>query len=197
MRASSRARATALLAAACVAGVAPRAAADGAWYLPDQSKAQLAGWIGFVSPGTGYSWLDRRLEADLFLGWVPPPLGGEHLVSLTAKVTWLPLRLALGRELSSHPLTLSAQVTHTFGSEYWIVEPSRYPLEDYHPLPTSLRAGIGVGGDVGRALGGIERVSLYYELVALDLMLGYWIGNRRALGPTDVFSLALGVRVEH
>jgi hypothetical protein len=168
------------------------------WYVPDQSKLQLAGWMGFISPGVGYSWFGRRLETDLFFGWVPPPLGGEHIVSLTGKVTWLPVRLGSAQGLTANLLTLSAQVTYTFGSEYWVFEPSgRYPTPDYYPLPTALRAAAGVGGDVGRPVGSLERVSVYYELVALDLMLGYWIGNPAALGPSDVFSLAVGLRVEH
>lgn len=168
------------------------------WYVPDQTKLQLAGWIGFVSPGAGYSWFDRRLEADLFFGWVPPPLGGEHIVSLTGKVTWLPLRVGEPEKITVHPVTISAQLTYTFGSEYWVLEPSgRYPTPDYYPLPTALRAGLGVGGDVGRPLWGLERVSVYYEAVALDLMLGNWIGNHESLGPSDVFSLAVGLRIEH
>lgn len=167
------------------------------WYVPDQSKLQLAGWIGFLSPGAGYSWFDRRLEADVFLGWVPPPLGGEHIFALTGKVSWLPFRLALPREFTAHPLTLSIQMTYTFGSEYWVFEPSRYPTPNYYPLPTALRGGLGVGGDVGRPMFGLERISLYWEAVALDVMLGMWIGNRDALGPSDAFSFALGVRLEH
>jgi hypothetical protein len=188
-----------LVAAVAATAAAPRHAGalfGDQWYVPDQSKAQLAGWIGFVSPGVGYSWFDRRLEADLFFGWVPPPLGGEHIVSLTGKLTSRPIRLALER-LTVHPLTLSLQVTNTFGHEYWIEEPSRYPGDDYYPLPTALRAGIGVGSDLGLAMGRLERVSLYFELVALDAMLGFWIGNRHALSALDVFSLAIGVRLEH
>lgn len=190
----------AVLSVVCAGGLPSRADAalfGDRWYVPDQSKLQLAGWLGFVSPGVGYSWFDRRVEADLFFGWVPPPIGGEHIVSLTSKLTWLPLRLGDPERLTVHPFTLSMQVTYTLGSEYWVFEPSRYPTENYYPLPTALRGGLGIGGDVGRRLWGLERVSLYYELVALDLMLGYWIGSRDTLGPEDAFSLALGLRLEH
>jgi hypothetical protein len=174
----------------------PGVAAGTGWYVPDQTKVQLGGWVGFVSPGVGWAWLDRRLEGDLFFGWVPPPLGGEHIVSFTGKVTWRPWRLA-PRDLTIHPITLSTQLTWTAGDEYWIFEPDRYPTENYLPLPTALRAGVGVGSDVGRPLWGLDRVALYAELVALDLMLGHWIGSPGALGPTDVLGLAIGVRVEH
>jgi hypothetical protein len=199
MRALAAARPL-LLVAVLAAGALParaRALFDEGWYLPDQSKVQLAGWIGFVSPGVGYSWFDRRLEADLFFGWVPPPLGGEHITSFTSKVTWLPLRLAPADRVTVHPLTLSAQLTYTLGREYWIFEPSKYPTENYYPLPSALRGGFGVGGDVGRRMWGFDRVSLYYELVAIDVMLAFWIGNRHAVSPQDVFSFALGLRLEH
>lgn len=172
-----------------------RGAAEGPWYAPDHGKAQLAGWIGFVSPGLGYAWLERRLEGDLFFGWVPRAIGGEDIFSLTSKLTWRPVRLGAPDGLAVHPLSLSVQMTYTFGREYWVFEPSRYPSPDYYPLPSALRGGLGVGGDVGGRLRG-RRVSLYYELVALDLLLGHWIGNRHALGIADVLSLALGVRLE-
>jgi hypothetical protein len=198
MRALRPARAL-LLVAALAAAAPSRGAAwfDEGWYVPDQSKLQLAGWVGFLSPGVGYSWFDRRVEADLFFGWVPPPLGGEHITSLTSKLTWLPLRLAVGDQVTVQPLSLSLQVTYTFGHEYWVFEPSKYPTENYYPLPTALRGGVGIGGDVGLPLWGLERAALYYELVAIDVMLGYWIGNRHAVSPVDVFSLALGLRLEH
>jgi hypothetical protein len=202
MRAPPRfSRLIALLLAVLVCAALPsraEAAPGKAWYVPDQSKLQLAGWVGFISPGVGYSWFDRRLEADLLFGWVPPPFGGEHIVSFTSKVTWLPLRLGDPERATVHPFTLSMQMTYTLGSEYWIFEPSgRYPTSNYYPLPTALRGGIGVGGDAGRKMWGLERVSLYYELVALDLMLGYWIGSPRALDAYDILSLAVGLRIEH
>ncbi len=31
----------------------------------------LTGNVGFVSPGVGYAFLGRHLEADAFFGWVP------------------------------------------------------------------------------------------------------------------------------
>jgi hypothetical protein len=39
-------------------------------------------------------------------------------------------------------------------------------------------------------------VALYWELVAVDVPLAYWIQNRRTVSATDVVSLALGVRGE-
>jgi hypothetical protein len=169
-------------------------AADRPWYAPDQAKLQLAGSIGFLSPGVGWGWLDRRLEADLFFGWVPPPLGGEHIFSLTSKLTLRPFRVTWGAwEL--RPVTAALQLTYTFGDDYWVLLPDDYP-DGYYVLPTALRSGLAIGTDVGRPLWGFERVGAYAELVVIDTALKLWADNRRALDLTDVVTLALGVRVE-
>jgi hypothetical protein len=39
-------------------------------------------------------------------------------------------------------------------------------------------------------------VGIYAELVALDMGLVYWLSDSEALGPEDVFSLAVGVRLD-
>lgn len=165
------------------------------WYLPDQLKLQLAGNIGFVSPGVGYAWADRRLEADLFFGWVPPAVGGVAVTSLTAKVSWMPWTVPIGPRWAVRVLGVALQLTYTFGDQFFTRLPDRYP-ENYYDFPTALRAGVAVGGAVVRRNGGtLKEVGVYWELVALDAMLVMWARNTRALGPGDVFSLALGVRV--
>jgi hypothetical protein len=52
-----------------------------------------------------------------------------------------------------------------------------------------------VGGTARAPWRGLERVSLYYELVAVDVLLAFWITNRDAVDLSDVVSLALGARV--
>lgn len=179
-RALAAAAATALLAAP--AG----AAAERPWYAPDHAKLQLAGNVGFLSPGVGWG-LGRRLDVDLFAGWVPEAVGGTDIFSVTGKVTWAPWSLVAG-SWRVRPLTTSVQLTYTFGDQYFVVPPFFF-------TPTALRSGIGLGAAASRELRG-RRVGLYAELVALDVPLGFWIGNPDALGPEDVFSLAIGARLE-
>jgi hypothetical protein len=171
-----------------------RPARERAWYAPDRAKLQFAGNIGFLSPGVGYAFARDRLEADLFFGWVPEAVGGTDVFSVTAKLTWLPWTVdAHGWRF--RPATVALQLTNTFGRNFFVLEPEGYP-RGYHILPTALRAGIALGGAAGRPRWGLDRIGVYYELVALDLMLGFWAGNRDALSLSDVFSLSLGLRAE-
>lgn len=168
-------------------------ARERAWYVPDHAKLQFAGNIGFLSPGVGYSLARERLELDLFLGWVPEAVVGRDIWSVTGKLTWLPWTAGAG-EWRFQPLTAAVQLTNTFGDDFFIREPEGFP-RGYHMLPTALRAGFAVGGTARAPWRGLERVSLYYELVAVDVMLAFWTTNRNAIDLSDVVSLALGARV--
>lgn len=157
-------------------------------------KAQTAGNLGVVAAGFGYAWHDRRVEADLVVGWVPERLAGRHLVPVSAKVAWQPLRWEREGWLL-RPLTAGAQLTYTEGDEFFVVLPARYP-DDYYPVPTALRAGVALGGTLSRRVrGSFSELGLYWELVALDVALVDWVRNPRTIGPAEVFSLALGLRV--
>lgn len=187
----------ALAAAAVLVPGAARAASEErerAWYIPDHAKVQLAGNIGFLSPGAGYSLARGRLELDLFLGWVPEAVGGRDIWSVTGKLTWLPWTTG-ARGWTFQPLTTAVQLTNTFGEDFFIREPAGFP-RGYHMLPTALRAGLAVGGTARAPWRGLGRASFYYELVAVDVMLAFWVANRSALDLDDVVSLALGVRLD-
>lgn len=173
------------LAAAALLVPSPPAAATRPWYVPDHAKLQLAGNVGFVSPGLGYAW-GRRVEGDVFFGWVPEALGGD-VFSLTGKLVISPWELG-DRRWRARPFTAAVQLTHTFGDPYVVIPPEPF-------LPTALRAGLAFGSELARRWRG-RTVGVYAELVALDLGLAYWLSNRDALGPSDVFSLALGVRLQ-
>jgi hypothetical protein len=142
----------------------------------------------------GYAWADRRLEADLFFGWVPRAVGGDDIVSFTGKLTWQPWELHIDRRWFVRPLTAALQVTYTLGDDYFVTLPSRY-RPHYYDFPTALRAGVALGGALARkGSGAFREVGIYFELVALDTMLFLWRKNPEALDADDVFSLAVGQR---
>lgn len=162
------------------------------WLVPDHVKLQLAGEIGFLSPGVGWE-LGRRVHLDAFFGWVPEAVGGHDIFSFTTKLLYAPWRESVGRHWRVQPLIAGIQLSYTFGSQYWITQPDRYP-GGYYDLPTALSAGVSVGGTVARKLRGEREVGLYYELVALDHMIRAWIENPETVGAGDVFSFAIGTR---
>jgi hypothetical protein len=174
--------------AAALALAAPSAASarPRPWYAPDHAKLQLAGNVGFLSPGVGYA-LGRRLEGDVFLGWVPEAIGGTDVFSVTGKLTLSPGTVEAGG-WRVRPFSAGLQVTYTFGGQYFVVPPFTF-------TPTALRAGLALGSAASVPVRG-RRLGVYAEVVALDLGLVYWLSNRDALSPLDVFSLAFGVRLE-
>lgn len=195
--------AAALLVAATAARADPgRADREGAgespagraWYVPDHAAAQLAGNTGFVAAGVGYATARERLFTDVLLGWVPEAVGGLDIFSLTAKLGWAPWKLERGSWIL-RPLVTGAQLTYTFGSQYFAWQPDRYP-KHYYPRPTAFHLALTIGGAVTTPLELLDRrVAMFAELVALDHVLRLWYLNPRTVGPLDVFSLAFGARV--
>lgn len=126
---------------------------------------------------------------------MPPAFGGVTVTSLTGKLSWMPWTAGVGRRWAVRPLGVALQVNYVLGDRFFTRLPSHLP-DGYYDFATAVRAGVALGGAVVRRNGGtLREVGVYWELVALDVMLVAWARNPRALGPEDVFSLALGVRV--
>lgn len=183
-----------LLAAPAARGEGGRVDADRAWYVPDHAAAQLAGNAGFLAAGVGYAVARERVLTDVLVGWVPASVGGLDIFSLTAKLGWAPWKVERG-SWTVRPLVAGTQLTYTFGGQYFLRQPHRYP-DLYYPRPTALHLGLTVGGAVTTPLELLDRrVAVFAEVVALDHALRLWYLNPRTVGPEDVFSLALGARV--
>lgn len=192
----SAAALVAALALAVPAGARASSAAGRPWFVPDHAKVQLAGQIGFLSPGVGYDLASGRVHLDLFLGWVPASVGGHDIFSTTAKLGYAPWRVrAAARGWHLVPLTVGVQATYTFGAQYFVTSPGRYP-SGYYEIPTALDLGLSVGGAVLREFGGGERaLGLYAELVALVKDLRELHHNPRTVGVADVVTFAAGAMV--
>ena len=170
------------------------------WYVPDLVKMQFAGNIGFLSAGVGYEHGKGKLETDLMLGFLPKSIGGDHITSLSAKMTWSPWKISKGRSRSLEltPFTLGPYMSYSFGSQFDTILPNEYP-SGYYWWATSLRFGAFFGGNVEIPLASeqsIKGIGFYYELGTYDLKFISYVLNRKFLNVTDIFSLALGVRFQ-
>lgn len=194
--------ALALAAISCSAAPSVAGADDGGeddelpFYVPSQAKLQFAGNIGLLSLGGGWSWFHRTLDLDLLFGWVPPFQGGETIYVGTLKVTGWPLELNLGEDWHLRPISVGGVMSLTFGDEYWIFVPDRYP-DDYYEFSTAVRFGVFVGGSFGRKFpdATVRNVDLYWEFGVTDLELWLFLENPHQLTFWDVLHVALGVAV--
>lgn len=167
------------------------------WYVPHHAKVQFAGNIGFLSAGPGYLHGKGKLETDLMLGFLPKSIGGDHIVSLTGKLTYSPWKTRIGEELTLIPFSIGPYLSYSFGSQFDTLLPNEYP-EGYYWWATSLRFGAFIGGRIQTPLKSDQRIKgldFYYELGTYDLEFLSYIQNTEYLNITDIFSLALGVKL--
>ncbi|ATB49378.1 hypothetical protein [Corallococcus macrosporus] len=164
------------------------------WYVPDHAAMQLAGAIGFLSAGPGWSFRDDTVEAAFLLGWAPPALAGEDFLTFTMKGQWRPFRLdAAGWTV--RPLTVGAMLSYTVGDDYFAGLPSRYD-RGYYWFRTALRPALLLGASAGRPVEALNLrlVEGYFELVATDYRLVQFVRNPATVN-VELFTLALGVKL--
>jgi hypothetical protein len=164
------------------------------WFVPDHATLQLAGSIGLLSVGPGWSFFEDGLEAGLLLGWAPPAVAGEDFVTVSLKGQWHPFRLDW-REWTFRPLTVGMLLSYTFGDAYFVGLPDRYP-DGYYWFKTGLRPALLLGGSAGRPVPalGVRRLEGYFELVATDYRLLHFLRSPATV-RTGLFSLALGAKL--
>ncbi len=166
-------------------------------FLPHHMKVQFAGGIGFLAIGAGYTHLKKKVDTDLYFGYVPEKIGGDEIFSLALKSTYSPWTLGKPKRYTFYPFSTGAFINYTFGSQFWIIEPDRYP-DSYYGFPTSLRIGIFVGGRVRYQLKNkkVKGVGLYYEVGTNDLELISYIQNPEYLSPLKIINLSFGIKAD-
>ena len=164
--------------------------------LPDHVKLQFAGSIGFLSLGAGYETGNKKFEFDLFYGYVPESVGGVEIHTLTGKTTFLPFKESNNKSVTVSPLTLGAYVAYTFGDQYFLFAPEKYPLS-YYDYPTALHAGVFLGGRITKHAKKkqlFSRVGLYYEIGTTDKEFISYYHNMEALNFTDILNVGIGIK---
>lgn len=157
--------------------------------IPHHASLQFAGGIGFLSAGFGYDSKHKKLQGDLYYGYVPEEIGGVTIHSVTGKITWAPLSHKLSHTIRWHMLTTGLLVNYAFGKEYFLFAPENYPYS-YYGFPTAMHVGLFAGGGLL-----YKKTQLYYELGTTDKELLSYINNAQSLRFGDILNLGVGMRV--
>lgn len=160
-------------------------------------KLQFAGGIGFISPGVGVAYAKRKIETDIFAGFIPKGIGGEQIEMVTLKNTYFPYKVKLEKyDVTLYPISIGGFVSYSFGSQYETVWPDYYP-DGYYWWDSSLRLGFFLGGKVSKPLTDhpLKEISVYYELGSNDLYFISYVQNIKYFEPYEILNLAIGVKV--
>lgn len=164
----------------------------GPW-VPDFAKLQSGGFAGALTVGLGYAPLRDLLNLAALYGYVPPALGGSvHSLHFTLQVRPLSVRSGAVRWL---PLYAGLGALCTWGADYFLLLPRRYPNGYYPPnaCHATLQAGVELQWLPRR--GWVRRHGLYAELTTLDALLIDYFQNPRMTGPADIVSSSIGYRL--
>jgi len=164
---------------------------------PDHIKVQYAGGMGFISIGAGYNTKNKKLEADLYYGYLPKSIGGVRIHSISAKVIWIPIHSVSIKKYKVEPLMTGLIFNYSFGKQYFSFDPPYYPYS-YYSFPTAIHSALFVGSRIGfdfPANTFVRRVSLYYEILSFDREIISLVSNTKSLHITDIVTLSLGVKV--
>jgi hypothetical protein len=165
------------------------------WLAPDFAKIGMGGFVGLVTVGGGYALFDDVLEAGLLYGYTPAFHAGTDVHSLHFSVTLRPFDLRWQR-FRCVPLYFGPGLLYTFGDNYFVFVPKRYPVDNYY-APTALHwtAEIGLELDyLPNRDDFFERHGLYFELRTLDTFLYGYAENRATLHPLDAVASGFGYR---
>ena len=164
---------------------------------PDHIKVQYAGGIGFISIGAGYSTKNKKLEGDLYYGYLPKSIGGVSIHSVSAKVTWIPVHSVSIKKYELEPLMTGLIVNYSFGKQYFSFAPPYYPY-NYYSFPTAIHSALFFGSRIGHDFPShafVKRISVYYEILSFDREIISLVSNPKSLHVTDIVTLSLGVKI--
>ncbi|MFC0774696.1 hypothetical protein [Terrimonas alba] len=158
--------------------------------VPHHVKVQYAGSIGFISAGAGYEFgKKKKLQGDLFYGYVPESVGGVNIHSITAKLTWLPVSKSLKNDLKLDLLTAGILVNYSFGRRYHLFSRTKYSFV-YYGFPTAAHTAVFVGGAITK-----NKFGVYYEFGTTDRDLVSFASNPKAIGFFEIINIGIGARI--
>ena len=166
------------------------------WYFPDHYKTHFAGNTGFLSCGIGYSFFKGKYETDLFYGYVPKSISGNHIHTIFRKRTYKPIKITLNKNTKLTPILLGFNSCLVIGQNSFIILPEQYPESYYPPTAIYFAPFIGVGilrTDISKKR--IKSLEFYFELGTIDRYLrNYFISDYLEL--KDILNISLGLKIE-
>lgn len=193
--ASGDSTASADAAASAVAEAASETAAAGSppW-LPGHVRVQLAGSLGLLSGGGGWSFLRDRVQAEILYGYAPSSVAGIGVHTLSQKSTAAPFAIRRPGGLVFHPLLLGYSANFALGDSYTLILPDHY--QGYY-WPSGMHFWIFAGTRAGLrnpGTGAIRKVSAAAEVGAVDAYWHAWWMND-VLDLDEILTLSLAVQV--
>jgi len=162
--------------------------------LPDHSKIQFAGNVGFLSASLGYGFFDNRVEFDIHYGFTPEFFSGLDVHTLSYKSVWIPILHPLKSNYYWKPFTFAGSVNTTYSNNHDIILPKRTRTY-YFPsgLTTSLYGGSRVGMEMDEK-SKIHQIEIYSEItILIQNTTNYYRNDFVKLH--EVFSLDLGLSI--
>lgn len=163
-----------------------------AWYVPDYTKIQFAGNIGFVSLGVGYQLFHKVLYSELLYGYVPKSVSkADRIHLLTIKNTFPIYRKKLSETLTITPIA-GFTTSYEIGTNSFTSLPSVYP--DGYYVPNAFHFTLFGGGLIHKDFKKkniFSGADLYVELGTVETYLWYTITSSE-VKVNDVFSASFG-----
>jgi len=162
------------------------------WYLPQYIKLQFAGNVGVLSiAGSRFS-ENKRWESHLSYGYVPKGVAGVDIHTLTLKEVYYPWSRRLNDNYRLYPGYVGLGLDYTLGAQYNTLFDKKYPKTYYQFLPLQIAPLLGIRLDHGKKT---TSSGVYLEVATTHMYLIHYINNPDFLSATDIFNVALGIRI--
>ena len=166
------------------------------WYYPDHTVVQVAGNIGLLSVGLGYSYGKDKVTTEFLYGLVPGFGSTTTIHILTAKTSYHPVKRALGNHYLWEPIKFGTGISYSIGRQFHTTWPEQYPA-GYYWWTTSFRLTPFIGTTLSRKIGNenslIKRVELSPEIGTHDLAIISYLNNKK-LPFYKILNLAIGTK---
>lgn len=169
---------------------------------PDFLRMQYAGSTGLINVGCGWAYGKRsQHETDIMFGFVPKYNKESAFLTFTVRQTYVPWTKPLyGDVVTFQPLSCGVFLNSVLDSDYWTLEPDRYPHADYYRFSSKIRLHVFVGQRYTLHIPKHRRylsskISAVWELSTCDLYIVSKAVNEK-VPLLEILSLSLGLKYD-